>query len=487
MTDTRTPDLEEAKQDSPHLAPRRDRLSSPSLVNVSPPHSPQSVPVDGDGPTQGAAATDPMQQILAFMAQQQMINAAILSRLEVRDTRAQPVDAPSTPSSQPLPSHTAVPLSATSAVQSSTARRQLFAPPARVIPFSSPSPLLPRLSEEAVRAAPSLSPAAESNPPRSEALAAISAPHRYTKVSAPDKFRGTDKERMGSREWLKQASVYLYFTAGHLATAEQIAIFGLLLEDGARTWFYNCQEREGSGWSLQDVFDAFLETYAGGLTKSLLEAELAGLRYQGEKTRDLATLNARFDSLTSQLYPGGWRDETASRLLASKYEAIIKAGDFELWDKAADSRPVGLDAWKAAVQDAYVRLSESRREKVRHGRFSTNLTGFRPQPTSAAITVNGMQVEGKVEQTWERAEGEEEALSGEAALYKMQAGKAKLGNRGKGKGKPSTRLYTDEEYERMKKTDLCLYCAKKGHRISACPDKAEGKPRTKATPEQLKE
>ena len=48
-------------------------------------------------------------------------------------------------------------------------------------------------------------------------------------------------------------------------------------------------------------------------------------------------------------------------------------------------------------------------------------------------------------------------------------------------------LRTDEEYERMKKTDLCLYCAKKGHRISACPDKAEGKPRTKATPEQLKE
>ena len=189
---------------------------------------------------------------------------------------------------------------------------------------------------------------------------------------------------------------------------------------------------------------------------------------------------------TSQLYPGGWRDETASRLLASKYEAIIKAGDFELWDKAADSRPVGLDAWKVAVQDAYVRLSESRREIGLPWPFLYPLDRFRPQPTSAAVKVNGMQVEGKVEQTWERAEGEEEEPSGEAELYKMQAGKAKLGNRGKGKGKHSIRLYTDEEYERMKKTDLCLYCAKKGHRISVCPDKAEGKPRTKATPEQLK-
>ena len=198
------------------------------------------------------------------------------------------------------------------------------------VPYASPAPY----QRESVP--PSLS---SDTHPEAEAAPRLHEQTQGYEALLPLKFKGTDKERLGARDWLERQRDYIYLTAGSQPQSTQLMIFGMQLEDGASSWFNNQKRREGAAWTLERAFESFLETYTGGVTVALLEAELEGLRYGGENTKDLAALNARFDLLSHQLYPGSLNEESSNRMLARMYENIIMKGDFELWEKARNHDP----------------------------------------------------------------------------------------------------------------------------------------------------
>jgi Zinc knuckle len=398
-----------------------------------------------------------------------------------------------------LPSHSAArpystaPLSALSARSELGARRELFAAPRPVLPFSSPAP------RAAVSAAP-LTP-----PPIAEKRADSEPAHfrgqvyqDMKNVPHPEKFTGTDRERVGSREWLQSANVYMRLTASTRTPQDQVDLFGLLFEGAAKTWFWTNQEREGAGWTLDRAFEVFLQTYTGGLTRSMLEAEMASLRLGGENTKDIAAFNARFDMLASQLYPGSWNNDTASIILGDKYAGIIKDCNFALWEEAMhhkrkpqDGREFGLADWKEAMQDAIVVLAGVRRGGSRFGRYTTKSDNggvYSTQTGSSTAKANKMQTSEVSEEgeTWQRREGEKEGENEEAA--RMQAvSKGKRGGGGaktESGGQQKGRQLTDEERSQLMAKGACFRCYKTGHLSRDCPDK--GKPRRVPTQEDLK-
>ena len=362
------------------------------------------------------------------------------------------------------------------------ARRELFgnAAPRPVIPFSSPSP----------RSVVSVVPSPSSSPVEERTEPTLSRHHQDMKnVPRPEKFTGTDTERVGSREWLQSANVYMRLSASTRSPQEQVDLFGLLFEGAAKTWYYTNREREGEGWTLQRAFEVFLQTYTGGLTRSMLEAEMASLRLGGEKTKDIAAFNARFDMLASQLYPGSWNNNTASVILGDKYAGIIKDCNFTLWEEAMhhkrmpqDGREFGLEHWKEAVQDALVVLTSVKSSNSRFGRYTSTKSDHN------TVKFNKMQTKEVSEEgeTWERREGEKETDSEEVA--QMQATPKSRQGAGGGKaekgGQQKGRQLTDEERSKLMSKGACFRCYMTGHISRECPDK--GKPRRAPTKEDLK-
>jgi hypothetical protein len=417
---------------------------------------------------------------------QERINATILARLEALTAAGgQGASLPTAAERGPL-----------------TARRELFAPPRPLLPFSSPQ----RTGGLGARAS--------AWPPASTSAglgaAAASSPRvagparRHVKAPEPKKFKGTEGERLGAREWLRSADDYLSLVASDLPPAQQLMLFGLLLEGTAQTWFQSHREREGEGFDLERAYQAFLQQYTGGLTTSLLQAELDGLQYgRGERAiKDLTALNARFDALISQLYPDSWTHPTTSALLARAYEKIILKGDDELWQEAKRRGPVGIDEWKVAVQEAFVLLRELRARgnpRADSSRYasgagggsrgfsqrSTPSSGAGHQPAASA-RVNGLQAEeGEEGETWERGEGESEAESlqqlGTGAKKGAQASSSHTGRK-ENRGRP----LSDAERTQLRAAGRCFQCFQQGHvaRDESCPGR--GKPRRKPTGEELK-
>jgi hypothetical protein len=423
--------------------------------------------------------------ILARLDEQKAETAALHARLAAMERRERSIDPPESA----LPSHSAARPYSIAPLSSLSAKRELFgnAAPRPVVPFSSPAP------RSTVSVAPS--PPSPRIEERTEPAHSRS-PQDMKNVPRPEKFTGTDRERVGSREWLQSANVYMRLTASTRTPQEQVDLFGLLFEGAAKTWFWTNQEREGEGWTLERAFEVFLRTYTGGLTRSMLEAEMASLRLGGEKTKDIASFNARFDMLASQLYPGSWNNDTASAMLGDKYAGIIKDCNLALWEEAMhhkkkpeEGREFGLEDWKEAVQDALVVLTSVRRSNSRFGRYSTNKSDngsiYSTQKSSSSATINKMQMGEANEEgeTWERREGQKELENEEVARMNATA-KGKQGGGGVKSVPKKGRQLTDEERSQLMAKGACFRCYKTGHLSRDCPEK--GKPRRTPTQEELK-
>lgn len=496
MSDPRpsSADDEVKEVSSPHTPPHVSVSigSTHHTVSASPTHSPPPAP--SSVPVMAPAAEQMfllMQQMVAMQAEANRTQAEASRRQEEMIARLlAPQISPISdkPFRSAVPTDRSLPFSdprssrMVESNSSSTARRPLFSTPPPVRPYASPAPV----QRESVPLPVPLS----DTRPDAEAAPRLYEQHKDMKLSGPSKFKGTDKERLGARDWLERQRDYIYLTAGSQPQSTQLMIFGMQLEDGASSWFNNQKRREGAAWTLERAFESFLETYTGGVTVALLEAELEGLRYGGENTKDLAALNARFDLLSQQLYPGSLNEDSSNRMLARMYENIIMKGDFELWEKARNHDPVGLDQWKLAVQNAYVVLTRQR--KARRDRSTQNSTGSRPwfKPAASTVKVNRMktsEAEGEGE-TWERREGEEGGEGEEVA--QMQATSDSKGRRGGGGAKTGSGeqqkgyQLTPAERGQLMAKGVCFRCYKAGHLSRDCPDK--GKPRRAPTQEDLK-
>lgn len=464
-------------------------------MSVSPTQSPSQESTSAPGSAPAAEQMFLLMQQMITMQAEAIRTQAEASRMQAEASRRQEAllarlltphlpptsDEPVRTAFVPDPSlSSSVPHSAVHAGGDSAARRSLFSPPPPVRPHGSAAPV--------TRASAPPSASMVDARREEEESPRFHEQHKDMKLSSPSKFKGTDKERLGARDWLERQRDYIYLTAGSQPPSTQLMIFGMQLEDGASAWFNTQKRREGAAWTLERAFESFLETYTGGVTVALLEAELDGLRYGGENTKDLAALNARFDLLSHQLYPGSLNEESANRMLARTYENIIRKGDFDLWEKAKNHNPVGLDEWKIAVQNAYVVLTQQR--KARRERPAPHSTGGRsyPRPADVAVKINRMQTGGTATEgeTWERREGEEEGENEEAAqMQAVSKGKregrvAKAGSGGQSKGYQLTQA----EREQLMRKGACFRCYMAGHLSRDCPNK--GKPRKAPTQEELK-
>jgi hypothetical protein len=396
---------------------------------------------------------------------------ALIMRVDKLSAPAAVVHAPSSSDSPPPNPPTSRLQFNTEEIPPSRAKESAFVTPRSFLPFSSPQRVEHSSSSSA------------SNRPQATVVADVSTHSndyrsKATKAPEPKKFRGTDVDRMGAKQWLRSVDDYLSITASNQSQGNLVKLFGLNLEGPALTWFHIQREKEGEGWTLDRVYADFLDLYTGGVTQSLLESKLEGLKYN--RSKDLTSFNAEHEGLISQVFPEEWARGGENTLLAKTYENIIKNGDIELWMEAKRANPKSLVEWRAAVQNAYVLLREIGKVKVRGGQ--SNSWHRSSSSSSTSVRVNQMET-GKAESHGEEGETEEREEGQAESLNAMRSAR---GGKEKGKSRPGNIRYTDEEYEVLKKSNLCLYCVKPGHRVKECPDRAAGKPRTKATPEQLK-
>ena len=277
-----------------------------------------------------------------------------------------------------------------------------------------------------------------------------------------------------------------------------------MLDGSALTWFMNLQtraERESRELTLQQVFDAFVKTYEGGLSQRLGEQELNSLTYLKGRCKDLNATDNEFDRLAQELYPGAEESPAAVALLARCYSEIIRRGDEALWEKAMDAQPHTVDEWKAAVQNAYT-IMEAKAAATRYSRgrrdfrpsFSSTSSSSTNPSRGVSVRVNRMQGEAEGDQeeseAWERREGEAEPH--EEQLQQLHARKG--GGRSKSTAKSSAEtgqrrwgahLSYDERTQLMR-AGKCWTCCQPGHMASACPKQGkDGYPR-KPTEEELK-
>jgi hypothetical protein len=287
-------------------------------------------------------------------------------------------------------------------------------------------------------------------------------------------------ERPKARMFLHAASTWLRLTCEGETEEVKVAMFSTLLLDSAQTWFTNHEaraQREQRALTLQELFESFIETYEGGLSRRLAEQQLETLVYRKGKCTDLSTLDGEFDRLVGLLYPTAANSEDADLMLAIRYAAILRAGDSLLWEKAVDAGPVTLLEWRAAAQNAYTTLAIKRAAAARtESKSSSSFSTSRPgQTVRAAAMSEGAGAD--EDSSLERDEGQPEAALGAAAAK---------GRQGQGADKPKPlRLLTDTQFQQVKAEGRCFQCYQQGHRAKdkECPEK--GKPRRKPAPGEL--
>lgn len=288
----------------------------------------------------------------------------------------------------------------------------------------------------------------------------------------PQRFKGTDDEKIKVWQWLWGVDDYFALEFKNRSDADLVRLFGLLLEGSAQTWFRMKQRLEGAGLTLQRVYDSFLVQYAGAETDVLLQSRLEDLRFSRKK--DFTSFTSQWQDLIAQRFPMEWaagqgRD---SLLLGSLFADVIKRDDVRVWAKAMDSTPQGLAEWKAAVQRAIAVIKATDEARAKSDKSSSYSTRSH---TTTMVRANAIE-EGGYDSEYERGEGEP------GALNQMQGtSRSRGGQNGKESRAPRTLLYTPAEWAKVKALRLCFHCGKPEHTVGECADRKAGKPRTKAT------
>jgi hypothetical protein len=296
------------------------------------------------------------------------------------------------------------------------------------------------------------------------------------RTPAPQRFKGTDAEKMKAGQWLKGVDDYFVLDHKHRSDGDLVRLFGQLLEDSALTWFRMHQLQEGEEWTLQRVYDAFGVQFTGSATSVLLQLQLDEMHFSRKK--DFTSFASQWQNLIAQLYPMEWAmgQGPDSLLLGQLFADVIKRGDVAVWAKAIDSSPQGLAEWKASVQRAITVIKVTDDARARATGSSAYSTRSHPTTT---VRVNAME-DGENDSENGRGEGE----PGE--LNQMQSRPKPRGRQqGTERRAPGPLLYTPEEFQKLKDLKLCFHCGKDGHRVGDCADRKAGKPKTKATAVQL--
>jgi hypothetical protein len=348
---------------------------------------------------------------------------------------------------------------------------------------------------------------------------------RPLKGKEPEKFGGSEQERVSARRWLRTARNWLKLAARGEDEGTVVDMFATLLKDAAGDWFYHLQEtteRKGRELTLQTVFDEFVLKFEGGVSRVLLQQELDGLTYRKGKCKDIYATDAEFDRLVGMLYPDVENDDPTMPLLGKTYADIFRRGDLALWAEAVRMAPTTVDEWKAAIQRAHTMLQIFAAAAGQGGRLGGGSFGSRPfsfsgfpsssstssavsssaSPRTPAVSIHEMQgrftsgEETGETWTWERQEGEEESKTEQLQQVTVKQGQktsSSAGNqqRGASGGAPRRRLgshLTVEERVGLFKANRCWNCLEKGHVAIRCPslDKP-GFPRKPGAEHLLKE
>ena len=491
-------------------------FSSMSSTNPEVPtevHSPPPTTSGEEAKTNGNLATTTTFDIDDQIARVGELLETLHHLKRTTGTASLSVPLPSTPNTatpttarRPLPF---VPLAPVSATQAPVVKRSLgfHAPESLRAPHVTASPV-PSASQDVLSSTPILS---GTDSPRLRPL----------KGKEPDKFGGTEQERVSARRWLRTARNWLKLAARGEEEETMVDMFATLLKGAASDWFYHLQEtaeRKGVELTLQTVFDEFVLKYEGGVSRVLLQQELDNLVYRKGPCRDIYAADAEFDRLVGMLYPNFEEDSQAMPLLAKVYSDIFRQGDLALWTEAVKMRPETVDEWKAAIQRAHTIqqiVASANRPAGRGGSSWTRPSSFPPSSVSssspscsgssrvAAASVNEMQGravsngEKGETYTWERQEGEPDALMQPEHLQQVSTRTARgprapstAGGAAQGSTEVRRRYgnhLTFEERVGLLNAGRCWNCCEKGHLAAKCPslDKP-GYPR-KPRADQLKE
>ena len=308
------------------------------------------------------------------------------------------------------------------------------------------------------------------------------------KVNTPPLFTGATSQRLRTDTWLKKVNRWMRLAAPGESDEDLVLMFSTVLDGSAAKWFDNLEVQaaaEGRVLKLQEVFDAFIRKYFGGLSVKMAEQQLNSLVYGKGECKDLAATDSEFDRLAQQLYPGAEDSPAAISLLARIYSETIRKGDEELWEKAMDAQPSTVDQWKDAVQNAYVvvETKKAHRSRARVDRQEVRTTYFsRSSPStssssSPAVQVKRVGVEEDIDDT-PGEEGEEEVQKAEVSSASSPPPRStheRLGSH-----------MPFKHRERLMALNKWWNCIKVGHRAFDCPNKGKpGYPR-KPTAEDLK-
>jgi hypothetical protein len=314
------------------------------------------------------------------------------------------------------------------------------------------------------------------------------------KAPAPTKFKGTPQEMVGNKPktWLWSASQWLQLEGG--STEEtMIFMFSTLLEDAAVQWFMNLSEaanRKGIVLTLELIFQEFMDQYYTDNGLPLADLELSALRYGKGQCKTLQATNNEFDRLAADLCRGREYNEATDLLLASRYQQVIRDGNFALWDKANDAQPTTLDEWKEAVKRAYAAAQRKEAALGYSAASNASRTHFNPNyrassnshssPSSsssasrpAMASVQHVQARPSESDekgvTWERQEGEQPLAVQSEQLQQVKT-------RPDGKRLFGSHLTHDQRL-RLARAKKCWICYKPGHIAPDCAAKDKGVPR----------
>jgi hypothetical protein len=221
--------------------------------------------------------------------------------------------------------------------------------------------------------------------------------------------------------------------------------------------------------TVQDLSDEFLLRFAGGTTHMHRQQQLSSLVYGKGKCLDVISTQTEFERLSFSLFPGASLNPDANQLLAMAFAEIYKRGDFNLWEKAVEMRPVTLDDWKSAIQQAFII-----RQTVVEGRKAIQRTST-TQSHSSVARIHQMDVD-TTDDGGERKEGEVEVnrMGGNPMRKVTSIPKSKEGRK---------RWFTWAQMQKFRKRGQCFHCYQLNHRASECPDK--DKPAREPTEEEL--
>lgn len=268
-------------------------------------------------------------------------------------------------------------------------------------------------------------------------------------------------------------------------------MFATVLDEAAVQWFMNLSEaavRRGMVLTLELVFQEFIDQYYTDNGLHLADLELSTLTYGKGQCKTLQATNNEFDRLAADMCRGREYNEATDLLLASRYQKVIRDGNFALWDKANDGQPTTLAEWKEAVKRAYA--AAQRREAAYNAGSNGGRSHFNPNyrassnshsPSSSSSSssrpamASAQHVQARASEsdekgdTWERQEGEEPSAVQSEQLQQVKT-------RPDGKRLFGSHLTHDQRI-RLAKAKKCWICYKAGHIAPDCPAKDKGAPR----------